>query len=161
MRWQLRPLSAADDPALASIIRSVLSEFGANRPGFAWSDPSLDAMAGCYSRPGCRYLVAESGGRLLGGAGFGPLDDGPEGVCELQKMYLLADARGQGIGRALLERLMGAAAVQGYRQMYIETLAGMDAALRLYQRVGFQALPGPLGDTGHHGCNRWLLRELP
>lgn len=37
----------------------------------------------------------------------------------------------------------------------------MDAAQKLYRRAGFKPLPAPLGATGHHGCDRYFLLELP
>jgi putative acetyltransferase len=36
----------------------------------------------------------------------------------------------------------------------------MEAARRLYEAAGFTRLAGPMGDTGHHGCDRWYALEL-
>ncbi len=156
----VRPVQAGDDRALSDIIRRVLAEFGANRPGFAWQDPELDAMSRAYAGDDRLYVVAERDGELLGGAGIGPLA-GEEGTCELQKMYLLPSARGQGVGRALMVRLLQAARRRGYRRVYLETLTGMDAAQKLYLGFGFERLDRPLGQTGHGGCDRWFLLHLP
>ena len=38
--------------------------------------------------------------------------------------------------------------------------AGMDAAVRLYEKVGFRRIASPLGATGHHGCDRYYARSL-
>ena len=43
---------------------------------------------------------------------------------------------------------------------YLETLRGMDAAMRLYAKCGFEPIPGPLGATGHFSCDRYYLRDL-
>ncbi|MBI4911284.1 MAG: GNAT family N-acetyltransferase [Acidobacteria bacterium] len=137
-----------------------MPEFGADGPGFAIHDPEVDGMHAAYSRPGCAYFVVEAGGRVLGGGGVAPLEGGPQGVCELRKMYFLPELRGRGAGRALLERCLEEARRLGYARCYLETLTGMDAAQALYARAGFQKLCGPLGSTGHHGCDRWYLREL-
>ena len=40
-----------------------------------------------------------------------------------------------------------------------QTLAGMDAAKRLYERLGFRKLCGPLGATGHFGCDQHYVLE--
>ena len=40
------------------------------------------------------------------------------------------------------------------------TLTGMDAAQRLYRKFGFEPLCGPLGKTGHFGCDRYFARAL-
>ena len=82
----LRPITAADDAAVAGIIRTVMPEFGANGPGFAIHDPEVSAMSAAYDRPGAAYFVVEVAGRVLGGGGVAPLDGGPDGVCELRKM---------------------------------------------------------------------------
>ena len=156
----VRPVRPGDDEAVAGVIRGVLAEFGADRPGFAWQDPELDAMSAAYDGDDRVYLVAVEAGAILGGAGIGPLA-GEEGTCELQKMYLLPQARGRGVGRALMERLLKAARDRGYERVYLETLTGMDAAQRLYEGFGFQRVDRPLGRTGHGGCDRWFLLQLP
>ncbi len=156
-----RPIRPEDDPAVAAIIRAVMPEFGADGPGFAIHDPEVDAMCAAYSVPGAAYFVVESpGGRVLGGGGIAQLDGGEPGVCELRKMYFLAAARGTGLGEQLLRHCLVVAKELGYVTCYLETLTGMDAAMRLYAKVGFQKLCAPMGATGHGGCDRWFAREL-
>jgi putative acetyltransferase len=154
----IRPIQPEDDPAVAAIIHAVMPEFGADGPGFAIHDPEVAAMHAAYDRPGAAYFVVESAGRILGGAGLAPLDGGPERVCELRKMYYLPELRGQGAGAAMLRKCLATAAALGYGSCYLETLTGMDAAQRLYLKLGFKPLQAPLGATGHHGCNRWFLK---
>ena len=156
----IRPITPADDPAVAAIIRGVMPEFGADGPGFAIHDPEVDAMSAAYDRPGAAYFVVERGGVVMGGGGVAPLDGGPAGVCELRKMYFLPALRGLGAGAALMQRCLAEARALGFRQVYLETLRGMDAAQKLYERTGFRRLDGPLGATGHFGCNRFYLLDL-
>lgn len=156
----IRPVRSADDPALETIIQRVTAEFGpaaAEGPG---RDPEVRAMSAAYDGERSVYLVAERGGAVLGGAGVGPLRDAAPETCELRKMYLVREARGLGIGRRLLEACLETARALGYRRCYLETLAGMDAARRLYEDAGFRSLPTPEGRTGHCGCDRWYAREL-
>ncbi len=160
MSFTIRPISAADDDAVAAIIRTVMPEFGADGAGFAIHDPEVAAMSAAYDRPGAAYFVVESAGRVLGGGGVAPLDGGPEGTCELRKMYFLPELRGQGAGAALMGTCLAKARELGFSQCYLETLRGMDAAQRLYERTGFARLDGPMGATGHFGCNRFYLRAL-
>ena len=157
----IRPITPADDAAVAAIIRGVMPEFGADGPGFAIHDPEVGAMCAAYDRPGAAYFVVERGGVVMGGGGVAPLDGGPAGVCELRKMYFLPALRGQGAGAALMARCLQAARELGHRQVYLETLRGMDAAQKLYERTGFRRLDGPMGATGHFGCNRFYLLDLP
>ncbi|WP_343228709.1 GNAT family N-acetyltransferase [Silanimonas sp.] len=86
--------------------------------------------------------------------------DGVDGVCELRKMYFKPGLRGLGAGTALIARCLHAARRLGYRQCYLETLTGMDAAQALYERAGFQRITQAMGATGHFGCNRFYLRAL-
>ena len=155
-----RPIRAEDDAAVAAIIRAVMPEFGACGAGFAVNDAEVDCMSKCYSNPGAIYFVVESDGRVVGGAGVAPLAGGAQGVCELRKMYFLEEARGLRMGERLLRHCLDVARGLGYRVCYLETLTGMDAAQRLYEKVGFRRLPGPLGATGHHGCDRFYALEL-
>lgn len=156
-----RPIRPGDDPAVAAIIREVMPAFGAGGPGFAIHDPEVSAMAAAYSVPGAAYFVVEAAdGRVLGGGGIAKLEGGPEGVCELKKMYFLPEARGSGMGEKLLRHCLQRAQELGYRTCYLETLTGMDAAQKLYKKVGFQTLCAPMGATGHHGCDRWYAMDL-
>ena len=160
-----RPITPADDAAVAAIIRAVMPAFGADGPGFAIHDPEVDAMSAAYAVPGAAYFVVEDGaGRVIGGGGIAKLEGGPDaiegGVCELKKMYFLPEARGTGTGESLLRHCLKVAKDLGYRTCYLETLTGMDAAQKLYRKVGFQALCAPMGNTGHHGCDRWFSMEL-
>jgi putative acetyltransferase len=104
--------------------------------------------------------VVERDGKVEGGGGVAPLLGGDPATCELRKMYFLPTLRGLGAGRTLMSRCLDAARDFDYRRCYLETLAGMDAAMRLYEHSGFQRLEAPLGDTGHGGCNAWYLRDL-
>ena len=155
----LRLLHPLDETALSRVIRAALVEFGADRPGFAWQDPELDAMSETYAAPGWIYFVVVEDGNVLGGAGIGPLS-GVDATCELQKMYLAPSARGKGVGWRLMGSLMEQACGLGYRWVYIETLSRMVAAQRLYRAWGFFKMKQPLGQTGHGGCDCWFIKDL-
>ena len=156
----IRPIEARDDAAIAAIIRSVMPAFGACGDGFAINDPEVDWMSLAYAAPRCRYFVVEVDGRVVGGGGMAPLEGGDADTCELRKMYFLPEARGLGAGAAVMERCLDAAREAGFRRCYLETLTGMDAAMRLYERSGFRRIDAPMGDTGHGGCNTFYLRDL-
>ena len=156
----IRPINPDDDAAMAAIIRTVMPEFGATGCGFAISDPEVDWMSRAYAEPRHAYFVVERDGRVIGGAGVAPLagDDGD--TCELRKMYFLPEARGIGAGAAMMAMCLDAARSFGFRQCYLETLTGMDAAMRLYERSGFRRIDAPMGARGHGGCNTFYLRDL-
>lgn len=163
--FRIRPIEARDDAAVAAIIRSVMPEFGASGCGFAISDPEVDWMQRAYAAPRSAYFVIErddADGHAVveGGGGIAPLTGGDAGTCELRKMYFLPGLRGLGAGTALMARCLDAARGFGFQRCYLETLTGMDAAMRLYERSGFRRIAAPMGATGHGGCNTFYLRDL-
>ena len=160
MSWIIRPIETKDDAATARIIRAVMPEFGACGSGFAISDPEVDWMSRAYAEPRRAYYVLEREGDVIGGGGMAPLSGGDPSVCELRKMYFLPEARGFGAGAAMMALCLDAARAAGFRQCYLETLTGMDAAMRLYERSGFQRIAASLGATGHGGCDIFYSRDL-
>lgn len=156
----LRAITSRDDAAMAAVIRAVMPEFGAGGAGFAINDPEVDWMTRAYSAPRHAYFVVEREGVVLGGGGVAPLADGDAHTCELRKMYFLPEARGLGAGAALMQRCLDTARGFGFAHCYLETLTGMDAAMRLYERSGFARIDAPMGATGHGGCNVFYLRGL-
>ncbi len=165
----IRPIEPRDDSAIAAIIRAVMPEFGADGEGFAIHDAEVDAMYAAYTRPRCAYFVVEmetgtpsvaGSPGVVGGGGVAPLEHGDPDVCELRKMYFLPQARGIGAGGAMMVRCLDAARALGFKRCYLETLTGMDAAQALYRKHGFTPICAPMGNTGHHGCDRWFIRDL-
>lgn len=157
--YTIEPIQQTDDITMAAIIRAGLKEYGADRPGFAWQDPELDRLTQAYAAEGLGYWVArDPNGGLAGGCGIGFMSGVPN-CCELQKMYIRPECRGIGLGAVLLKTALDFAETH-YRWCYLETLESMSAAGRLYRRAGFMALPQPLGQTGHGGCDHWYLTDL-
>ena len=163
--FAIRPIEAHDDATIATIIRRVMPEFGATGCGFAISDPEVDWMHRAYAEPRSAYFVVErigdDGNRSVeGGGGIAQLVGGDQHVCELRKMYFLPSARGIGAGAALMAQCLDAARGFGFSQCYLETLTGMDAAMRLYERSGFRRIDHAMGATGHGGCNTFYALDL-
>lgn len=157
---EFAPIASHHNAAIARIIRATLAEFGAVGEGYSAADAEVDDMCQAYAAAGHCYDVVLLDGRVVGGGGIAPLIDGPADYCELRKMYFLPEARGLGAGRRLLARCLEHARVMQYRYCYLETLAGMTAAQHLYASVGFERLPGPLGQTGHYNCDTFFGLEL-
>lgn len=158
--YTIRPIRAGDNPAVASLLREVMTEFGITGCGSSFSDAEVDAMFEAYSAPGAAFLVIEKDGQIFGGGGFGPLQGGDDGVCELRKMYFLPALRGTGMGAKLLGILLDRARHAGYQRCYLETRHNMDQARRLYRKYGFTELDDRVGQTGHGACNRFLSLNL-
>ena len=159
MSYTIRLIEPRDNAAVEAIIRGCLVEFGGDHEGTAWMDPDLGRFSEVYRGEGRAYWVAEDGqGRVVGGAGIGELAGVP-GVCELQKMYCLREARGTGAARQLIDAAL-AFAHGRYEKCYLETLDSMKAAHRFYEKHGFHRIGAPLGRTGHDGCDVLYLKEL-
>jgi len=156
----IRRIRPEDNPAVAAIIREVMTEFGAVGCGFSIEDAEVDAMYEAYPEPDSVFYVIEWDDEILGCGGVGPLADAEPGVCELRKMYFLPALRGSGYGRKLLELVLDDARDIGYEICYLETLDNMVGARNLYERFGFTFIDGPLGNTGHSGCNNFMILEL-
>lgn len=147
----IRKIVFTDNKELASIVRTSLTEFGANRPGTVYFDDTTDYLYELFQQPGSMYFVVERDGKLLGGAGIYPSEGLPQQTCELVKMYLRAEARGRGLGKLLIEKCLEFAKGFRYLQIYIETMPELRKALSIYEKFGFEYLNGPLGNTGHLG----------
>jgi ribosomal-protein-alanine N-acetyltransferase len=122
---RFRPLRWWDVDAVAAAEREA---FGPD----AWSrEGVLAELAG----PGRSYERVEAAdGALLGYAGTARHD----AEAELQTVAVLPDARGRGLGRELLDRAVGAAALAGARRLHLEVREDNDPALALYEDAGFR-----------------------
>jgi putative acetyltransferase len=158
--FTVRPIRRSDNAVLARLIRGVMDEYGIADDVCAGQGSEVDAMYHAYQDDRAAYLVVVRGRRVLGGGGIGPLAGADTSVCELRKMYFLPELRGLGLGRKVLELLLDRARALGYRQCYLETSDPMVEARQLYERLGFRAQAGPVGNTGYTSCNRWYLKEL-
>ncbi len=159
--WKIRPIAVADDSRMASIIRTVMPEYGAQGEGFAINDPEVDWMFKAYNAPRSAYFVVELEGQVMGGGGIAPLQGASNTrICELRKMYFMPVLRRQGAGIDLMNICLAKAREFSFELCYLETLTGMDSAMALYQKAGFHSLDKPMGNTGHSGCNRFFARSL-
>ncbi|MDL5047339.1 GNAT family N-acetyltransferase [Oscillatoria amoena NRMC-F 0135] len=156
----IRPIRMEDNHQVAAIIRTVMPEFGASGKGFAIHDKEVDDMFGTYTKPRSAYFVCEDAGKVIGGGGVAPLEQGEENTCELKKMYFLPDGRGKGLGQQVLDKCLEAAKQLGFEYCYLETFNTMKQAMMLYEKNGFEKIPGPCGNTGHFACDTFYKKRL-
>lgn len=155
-----RNIEKKDNKELAELIRSVFREFGVDRPGTVYFDPTTDDLYSLFRTPGSIYWVAEDDGKIIGGCGIFPTQNLPEGCAELVKLYLDAAYRKRGIGRRLMEMSLESAKEIGYTQIYLESLPELGKAISLYRKQGFRFIDHKMGDEGHFGCTIWMLKDL-
>ena len=160
LSYNIRKIRKEDNKKIALIIRSTLAEFKANKPGTVYYDPTTDDLFTLFQTPNSAYFVATINDEIVGGSGVYPTQNLPDGCCELVKIYLSPAARGRGIGKALLQHCFSTAKELGYTNIYLETMPELSTAVGLYEQLGFHYLKGPLGNSGHFGCDIWMLKDL-
>lgn len=156
----LRTIKPGDDKALAKIIRDTLTEFKANKPGTVYFDETTDHLSEVFTTSGSIYFVTESEGEIIGGGGIYPTANLPDGTCELVKLYLSPKGRGKGLGKLLMEKCIMAAKELGYKKIYLETMPELTIAIPMYEKMGFTYLPAAQGNSGHTGCDVWMIKDL-
>ncbi|NER15652.1 GNAT family N-acetyltransferase [Spongiivirga citrea] len=156
----IREIKKSDNAAIEHIIKQVLEEMGVPKTGSTYEDESLKLMFETYQDKNATYYVIEKSGRILGGGGFSQLANADPSVCEIQKMYLIKETRGLGLGKKLLAKCIDGARKSGYKTCYLETMPSMKAAQHLYQLNGFNYIDKPKGDTGHTACQVWMVKEF-
>lgn len=158
---RIKGIAPAEDAAMAQIVRTDLAAYGLDIPGTAYFDPELDHLSAFYdAEPGKRayYVLVDAEGLVLGGAGFAEFEGLPQ-TAELQKLYLADAARGKGLGKRLTRLVAERAREHGYRQLYLETHTNLQAAIGLYEHIGFKRIEKPL-TVGHSTMNRFYVLEL-
>ena len=157
---EIRKIKPEDNKIIESIIKEVMTEFGADPKTTVLGDPSIHSMYENYQTKNAIYYVALSEDKIVGGCGIKKLDGTNENICELQRMFLLSEARGKKIGKQLLELCKNKAREFGYEKIYLESLKQMESARALYEKQGFSPIDHPLGNTAHGGCDIWMVLNL-
>lgn len=156
----IRPIQVSDNEALAKIIRRCFHDFQAPTAGTVYEDPTTDDLYSLFQKEKSALWVAEWNKKIVGCCGVYPSENLPEGFVELVKLYLTAEARGKGIGKALMNRSIESAREFGYSKIYIESLPEFNTAVSLYKKAGFIWLEQPVGQSSHPGCNVWMVKEI-
>jgi putative acetyltransferase len=158
--YHTRPITKEDNAGTAALIRAILTVFKANRPGTVYYDPTTDDLYSLFLATNSEYRVLEINGKLAGASGIYPTQGLPDGCCELVKIYLLPEYRGQGYGKMMINECFDIARKFGFKQVYLETLPELKNAVGLYESCGFKYLDSPLGESGHFACDLWMIKDL-
>jgi GNAT superfamily N-acetyltransferase len=130
---ELRPFVPADQAAVRALILAGLADH------FGELDTSLnhdlDNIAANYVDQGAVVIVAELDGRIIG---TGTLLAEAPGVGRLVRMSVSREARGQGLGKRLVRRLIEIARARGNHLLLVETNDDWHDAIALYHACGFQ-----------------------
>lgn len=104
----------------------------------------LESLPGIYGPPGGELLLAKRGDHVLGCIALKPLD--PPHTAEIKRLFVREQARGLGVGKALIAAAIEAAQRLGYREIKLDTLPQMQSAIALYEQCGF----APIAPYGSH-----------
>jgi putative acetyltransferase len=161
MKIIYRPIEPQDNLPLFEMIKNVFVEYKADHhPGTIYSDPTTNDLHGLFQIPQAICWVALLDDEVVGCCGIYPTAQLAERTAELVKFYLKASARGIGIGKKLMAKCIESAQVMGYNQLYLESLPEFKNAVAMYERANFAYLDQPLGNSGHFGCNIWMVKQL-
>lgn len=143
-----------DDPEARRLVAAmeawVAENFGPTTPDRT-STVALEEMA----PPDGVFVVLYEDGEAVAGGGLRRLD---EGVAEIKRMFVVAEARGRGHGRRVLDELEAAAAELGYRRLRLDTAQSMTTAIALYRGVGYRDIPDY---NGNSYASYWGEKVLP
>lgn len=135
----VRPATCAEDIAAAAILFRAYAAALPVDLGYQDFEAELAGLPGKYGPPhGALLLACDSEGKAIGCVGLRPLAQA--GVCEMKRLYLSPAGRGTGAGRMLAEAVIGAARALGYRELRLDTLPTMQAAIGLYEHLGFERI---------------------
>ncbi|WP_331753075.1 GNAT family N-acetyltransferase (plasmid) [Streptomyces sp. NBC_00637] len=124
---------------------------------YGFADDPDDTPEEQFHPPRGLFVIAHRKGVSVGCGGVRLLD---ANTAEIKRMYVAAAARGQGLGRHILEHLEHHAASCGASRILLETGARNHAALALYQRCGY--VPVPSYAPGRNpDVNRAMHKDLP
>lgn len=157
----IRPITPADDAAIARIIRENLKAHHLDIPGTAYFDPELTCLSGFYgAKPDRRayFIAANRDGSVIGGAGIAEFEGLPN-CAELQKLYLCDGEKGKGYGKLLMQAAAAFARAAGYDCLYLETHTNLEAAIGLYEKMGFCRIEQPAAVL-HSTMNRFYWKRI-
>jgi ribosomal protein S18 acetylase RimI-like enzyme len=101
-------------------------------------DQEVSGLPGKYAPPAGRLLLAVQEHEVAGCIALRPL---PDNACEMKRLFVRPQFRGQALGDQLVAAVMEAAREIGYERMRLDTVPGkMDRAIALYRAIGFQEI---------------------
>jgi GNAT superfamily N-acetyltransferase len=135
----IRDAVRGEDTAIQALVRDVLAEFELEFDLAGQDGDLLDLRSNYVDRGGC-FKVIEEEGRPIACAGLFRLspDEG-----ELRKMYVRREARGRGLGRALLNNILAEARSRGLKRITLESHSILTTARALYESAGFVPVAHP------------------
>lgn len=130
-------IRSANFPKNASAVCAIFREYvGSATANLDFQDYEAEfaTLPGKYAAPDGRLLPARDNDPVLGCAALRRVDGSN---CEIKRVYVRPTARGTGLGRQLVERVLREAKVAGYSRICLDVLPEFIAARQLYAPLGF------------------------
>jgi predicted N-acetyltransferase YhbS len=140
----IRDARPEDRDAVRELTLAAYGEYAQVMEPSAWAELRGALLAALASDAPAERIVAEHEGRIVGSVMLFPAQTDvyaghadPVRWPELRLLAVAADARGLGVGRALVDECVRRARASGADTLGLHTSRSMRAAIRLYQRLGF------------------------
>ncbi len=138
MAVELRPARAGDAAAIAGIWRPIILDTVVTFHPFPREAEEVAAMIAARQGAGHAFLVAEARGAVLGFASYAQFRAGPGYARTMEHTVNLGpQARGQGVGRALVAALVAHATAAGHRSLIGAVTAENAGSRAFHRRMGF------------------------
>ncbi|NOD82737.1 GNAT family N-acetyltransferase [Ruegeria sp. HKCCD6119] len=148
----IRPAMAADAPEIARITNAIIRE---SLITFTTYERSTTQITEDITERGTGFLVAEHDGQVVGFATYAPFRAGP-GYAQTREhsIQLSPDARGKGVGRALMQALEAAARTDGVHVLVAGISSANSGAVAFHAALGFSQV-GRMPEVGFK-WGQWL-----
>ena len=136
--FSFAPFASLAESALRQLFRAYAASLDIDL-AFQDFEAELAGLPGRYAPPRGTVLLAFRGEDAVGCGALRPVD---ADTCEMKRLYVRPDVRGERLGRRLAERLCEEGRAAGYTRICLDTLATMTPALALYRSLGAKLVVG-------------------
>lgn len=152
--FTFRTVTNKDTEKIISLVKTILPEFNLTYSPET-SEQDLQDIEGTYTKNGGAFEVIENlQGEILGTVALLKIDNDR---CKMRKMYVHSHYRKNGLGHALLKRAFYIAKTLGFKEIVLETVHNMKAAIHLYEKHGFQKIDG---QTSSPRCDIVMSKKI-
>jgi len=135
MNYTLRHASNEDSKDIEQLVFGIIYEYGLKSDPDNTDSDLFDIQHEYLESGGSFEVLIDEDKKIVGSVGLYRIRPT---ICEIRKMYLAANLRGQGLGRRLLNHALSKAKELGYLRVELETASVLKEAIALYERYGFR-----------------------